>query len=132
MNPIKSPQLQTATYEFVNMKGMVSLFTCTDNVCIRFSSGIVENIAVHVLFGTSFIDRCIRMILATEQKIVPWQAVPTIVTKTEINPITANDTILIVSTISSNDALHEKFNLYRIERQITISTYMQEVVLVSC
>lgn len=52
------------------------LFVRRGNLRVCNCYGVAENLAVDVLFGMSFVDRCIWGIYPSEQKIVPWHFRP--------------------------------------------------------
>lgn len=56
IKPIKSPLLQTANCEVVNVKDIVASFVRIGNLWVRPWFGIVETLASDVMLGTSFID----------------------------------------------------------------------------
>lgn len=69
-----SPSLRTATRETVKVEGIVRTFVQIGDLRVRAWSGVVENLAVDILLGTSFIDRFIISILAGERKVVPYHS----------------------------------------------------------
>lgn len=44
--------------------------------CARIWFGVVLNIAIEMLLGTSFFDHFIQGIFLSEQKVVPWKFYP--------------------------------------------------------
>lgn len=67
----KSTLLGTANCKVVSFEGIVSLFVCMGGLRMSAWFGVVKNLAVDVLLGTSFIDRRIWGIFLIEQKFVP-------------------------------------------------------------
>lgn len=72
--PIQSTQLRKADGKVLNIEDMVQLFISNGNLRILIWFGIVENLGVGVLLGTSFIERCIYSIFLNEQKVVIWHS----------------------------------------------------------
>lgn len=83
MLTVDYPKLRTATYENMQTERIVptSLWTADRWVCNSF--GVVENLAVELLLGTTFIDRWIRGIFPLDLKIVPWQSHPVDILSTQ-------------------------------------------------
>lgn len=56
----------------VSIEGIVSPFVPRGDLHLRAWFGLVANLAVDVLLGTSFINRCIKGIFPSERKIVAF------------------------------------------------------------
>lgn len=69
VKPVWALPLKTAPEQAVLVQGVISLHVFIENLHARTWLGIVENFAVDLLLGTSFIDRCIHGTLSTEGKI---------------------------------------------------------------
>lgn len=80
------PQMQTANCNVFNIESIWPLFTCIGDLCVRAWFRIVDNLAVDILLGTSFIDRCIQRTFRTECEIGPShsESLRIILTKTSI------------------------------------------------
>lgn len=76
MKPIKSPQLRTANCKVVSGEFILPLFVRMGDLCVYAWFGVIRNLAVDVVLGTSFIDSCIRGIFPSERKVVPRHSQP--------------------------------------------------------
>lgn len=105
------------------------LFIQIEELLVPAWFGIVENLAVDVLLGTSLVDWCIRSIFPTEQKVVSWSLRPAAInlTKAPINPIHADITVFNMHT--DKDTLDNEQYLCRVEKQITILAHMPAAIL---
>lgn len=74
---------------------------------------MAENLGIRVLLRTSFTNWSTCWVVLTEQKIVPLHSklVVIIMTRTTINSINTDDTILNVNTNEHDDATRDEFNL---------------------
>lgn len=70
------PRLRTATKAPILLDGTILLFVKIGELRVRVWFGIVKNLAVDILLGTSFIDRYIQGIFLSERKILPWHSQP--------------------------------------------------------
>lgn len=78
VRPVKQPQLRTTNCEPVNLEGTVRMFVHIGNLHARVSFEVVENLAVDLLLGPSFIDRCIQMHLRSGTQESPLEFTPCI------------------------------------------------------
>lgn len=126
IKPIKLSQPQMANSEVVNIERTVPLLICKGDLLLSAGIGIFENFVVHVLLGTSFIDRSIHRIFPTEHKSVLWhsKSMPIISTKMAINSINEDNTVFLVNNYSQNDASADEFNLCCVAREVTLPAYM--------
>lgn len=60
MNTIKSPPLPTANCEVVSVELFMPHVVRKVYLCVPTWFEVVKNLAVNVLVGTSFINRCVR------------------------------------------------------------------------
>lgn len=81
--------------DVVNMEGSGRLFILKDNLCVHTWLEIVEDLAVHVLLRSLFIDQSLRCIFPTERNVVPSPLKPVaiILTTPTISSIPANITL---------------------------------------
>lgn len=70
------PRLRTATKEPLALDGTIILHLRLGDLRVRVCFGVVPNLVVDFLLGTSFSDRFIRGIFPSERKIVPWHSHP--------------------------------------------------------
>lgn len=72
--------LRSASDRLVHVKGMIMRFVRLGTLHTRVHFGVVDSLAVPLLVGTSFIDRCFKAIFPIERVIFPIQSrpVPTI------------------------------------------------------
>lgn len=91
MRTIEWPPLCSANHEFKSVDGIVPEFFCNGVLRVRAGFGVVENLAVEVLFGALFINRCIQAILFLEREVFPRHSrpVPIISTQKKVRTITA-------------------------------------------
>lgn len=131
---MKSLQLRMAICKAVNIEGIVPLPIRTSNLHLHAWFGTVEDLAVDVLLGMSFIERCVRGILPTERKIVSWHSSPVaiILTKTAIDYLHSEYAVFNVNTNSLDDASSDELNLCRVARQVTLPANTHVAVFVSC
>lgn len=136
VEPIEQPQLRTATREHVNVEGVIPMFVRIGDLRVRAWFGVVENLAVDILVGTSFIDRCIRGIFPTERKIVPWHSRPVSILTSSSNISSKFPRVEFLdhdgtqSEVKEDDE-EEEFFLCRVSRPITIPADTQAAVSVS-
>lgn len=95
-----SPQMFTANCAFEDVEAIVPLFIRTGDFFIQARFGIVENLAVDALLGSSLFGLCIRRIFRTERKVIPWHSRPVAIlsTKTVTNSINADNSVLDVNS----------------------------------
>lgn len=74
-----NPRLRHVTSQKVEVVAAIFLDVRTGDSVLRVMSGIVRNLTVPVLLGTSFIDRFIKVIFASERKIVPFNPPPVLI-----------------------------------------------------
>lgn len=67
---IKSPQFRPANHKVVNIERIAPYFIPMSDLRVRPWFGIVEIVAFDLLFGTAFINRCIRGIFPKESKMI--------------------------------------------------------------
>lgn len=67
MKTIKLSPLRTANREVASVEKIERLFVCMGNSGARAWIGLLENLAVDVLSGTSFIDGCILEIIPSKR-----------------------------------------------------------------
>lgn len=79
MKSIKSPPLRPVNHEVVPVQGIMARSIQIANLCTRAWFKVVDNLAVHVLVVTSFIDRCICSDILHWAKIVPWHWRPAVI-----------------------------------------------------
>lgn len=70
------PHLCTATKKPIPLDGIVLLPLCTGDLQTRVWFGIVLNMSVSLLLGTSFIDHFMRGNFPAERKVVPRYSQP--------------------------------------------------------
>lgn len=128
---IKSQQSQTGKSVVVNIEGLLLLFIRIGDLCVRAWFVIFKNLAVDVLFVSSFIDTCVCGIFPPEYKSVPCllRPVAVISTKAAISLIKANDRVFQLNINTNDHAPSEDFNLCRVACQIIIFAYFQAAVL---
>lgn len=68
------PRLRTATKKPISLDGIILLFIRIGDFSVREWFGIVGNLALDILLGTSFIYRHIRGVFSSERKVVPWNS----------------------------------------------------------
>lgn len=75
------------------------LFNHVGDQRLRACFGIVENIAVDVLLGASFIDHCIHRTLLTEHRNLPWHSNPVVnfLTETVTDSIDEDEIVFFVN-----------------------------------
>lgn len=131
INPIKPPPLKTVNTKVVNIKCILDLNSMDLQLLHARLVYISRKSCFAVVFGTSFIDRCIPVILQTESKFVHWHSRPVtaIRMQTAINSINPERPKLDDNTNSSNDAVRKKRSCCT-ACQITITIYMQTTVLI--
>lgn len=101
---IRSPPLHTLNCEVVSVDGIVPLFVHLGDLRVCTWFGVVDNLAVNLLLGTSFIDPCIGEIFPTERKVVPRHSRPVAITSTQkkVNKITADTEEVDVHAITDS------------------------------
>lgn len=131
---IISPRLRTANGKVVSVEGIMHLYVRMGDLRVRSWFGVVENLVIDVLLGTSFMYRCIRRIFPSEQKIVSLHSRPlaNISTQRIVNTITADTEENNVHTIADHGISSEKHYFCRVARQVTVTAYSHAAVLVSC
>lgn len=89
------------------MEGIGPLFTCIRDLCIRAWFATVKNIAIDVLLGASFIERCLRWIFSRQQRVDRWHSQPVVKIRTKkwINSIHAEISVLHVRSNSIIDTV---------------------------
>lgn len=70
MKTIKSPPLGTANCKVASIEGIVSLLVHIGELRLQDWFGIVQNLSVAVLLGTSFIGLCLREIFPSKRTTV--------------------------------------------------------------
>lgn len=92
MKTIESPSLHTANRNVEIVVDIVSLSVHMGDLRVRPWFAVVENLAVELLLGTSFIDCCILGLFSSVLRIVPshFQPVATVSTQKKANPKTAD------------------------------------------
>lgn len=130
---MESPQRQKTNRIVGNKEGLGPCFIILGDlhVCVWFR--IVQNHAVDLLIGVSFIDQVIRRIFFTDQKILPWRSRPVAIisTKRAINSINTYNTVFNGNPDSQDDVPINDHNLCCVEPQITTPAYLQTAVLLS-
>lgn len=71
MEPGDYSNLPAATKEAVHIDSTIPIFLRNGSLRVRAWHGVVKNLAVDVLVGTSFIDRGIQSIFPNERKLAP-------------------------------------------------------------
>lgn len=71
MESIKSATRRTVQRYVVSIEGTIPLFVHMGTLSVRASFGVVNNLALDVLLGTSFIARRPRRVFPSKQNIVP-------------------------------------------------------------
>lgn len=110
------------------------LFVLIGDLCIHTWFGVVNILAMDVLLGMSFFDRCIRGIFPSERKLFRcnYRPVANILTQKKVNMETTNTEEADVHTkVDSGTPIDEKY-LCRIAHQVTIPAYSQAAVQVNC
>lgn len=117
------------------------MFIGTGDLWARDWLDVVENLAVHVLLGISFIDGCIRGILLSERKVVPWlsQRLAIVSSIPTISSLSVNMTTINVETSPQQATAHglldkeeEESFPCRIARLITVHALSHAAVPVTC
>lgn len=120
---------------------MILILVVIDALHVRAWFGVVKNIAVDVFLNTSFIDSCIRRIIPSERKIVPWPShqlsiLPSFSTVcllfSEISILSVHYAHAVKSSDANIDKEGEGFHLCRISRQIMTPSFIQAVISVIC
>lgn len=122
MKTIKSLPLCNASQELVPIEGIVPLSAPTGDLRVRSWFGVVESLAVNVLLGMSFIDRCIRGIFPSVPKIVRWHSRPVAIISSKISviAIAAETEEFDVHKIADRSTPTEEHYLCGLARQDTI------------
>lgn len=68
------PRLRTATKKEISRDSTIFIFKSFGKLIVWVWFGIVENLAVDVLFGVSIINKHIWGILHSKRKVVPWHS----------------------------------------------------------
>lgn len=109
-----------ANPKVVSVNGVVRVFTrmCDSHVLTWF--GVVDNVPMNAILGSSFTDRCIREIFTSEQKIFPWllRAVVILWTQKITNRILTGTRTMKVHETKINDTSTEEHRLCCLARQI--------------
>lgn len=118
INSIKSTLFQTTSHEFVKTESIVPLLIRTGDLRVSTLFRSFENLAVKVLLGTTFIDRCIRSTLPNERKVVFWHLNPVVIisTKKAFNTITAINTVINVITHSQDGTSNKELDSCHVVR----------------
>lgn len=129
----RSPQ--TATSQEVSIGDTVSLHVWIWDSRVRVFLGVVRNLAVFALLGTSFIDKFVKGIFPSKQKIVLYNSAPaeTLATiiRTKIDDKDGQD----IDKISEEDAVmedrYEVLRLIIVAKQTKISHRSEVTVLIT-
>lgn len=76
VKPVADPGLTAAGKQTITVEGVILLHVQLGDLRVRVWFGVVKNLAVSVLLGTSFIDRFVTGIFPPERKVVPQNSEP--------------------------------------------------------
>lgn len=127
MKTIKSQPLRTANCEVVSMEGIGPLFVRIGDLHMHALFGVVENLAVDMILGTSFIDCSVRGLFSSERKIVLSNSRPVaiILTEKKVNEIADNTKEVDRHTIAERGTPAKEHYLSLVACQVTRPAYLQ-------
>lgn len=70
------PKLRTETNEPIKVAGITLLILKLGTLQVGPWLDVVENLAVNILLGITYIDRCFKRIISMDRKIVPIHSAP--------------------------------------------------------
>lgn len=134
MKKTKSLPLRTASCKFVSFEEFVLLFYGMSSLQVIAWFGKVENLSVHFLLSTCFIDRCIRGIILSEQGAIPWNSQPLAIKLMQkaSNALAAETKVIDLQTVHALCSSVEEEYLCCVARQVTILAYLHAALFVTC
>ena len=132
---IRNVKLTSASRNAMNLVGVLPLFIRMGDLKVRVWFGVVENLAVPVLLGTSYIDRFVQGIFPQERKVVPNDSRPVaILSSFAVDPTTNmvidEDEVLTVDENTIPNKVSRDV-LIRVAKQTTLPPMSETIVTVT-